>query len=126
MPEAPDAPKVFISYSHDGEAHETKVLDLANRLRDEGVDAEIDQYEVSPPEGWPAWCERKIQRADFVVLVCTELYLRRFDDADPGGGLGVLYEARNIRQLIYDDRAKTGRTSRCCSTVVRPTTFRRR
>jgi len=103
------APKVFISYSHDGEAHETRVLDLTNRLRDEGVDAEIDQHEVSPPEGWPTWCERWIKQADFVVMVCTEFYLRRFDDADPGSGLGVLWEARNIRQLIYDDRAKTGK-----------------
>ena len=51
-------PKVFISYSHDSEAHEDRVLDLANRLREDGIDAEIDQYETSPPEGWPAWCKR--------------------------------------------------------------------
>ena len=102
-------PLVFISYSHDGEAHETRVLDFANRLRDESIDADIDQYEVSPPEGWPAWCEQLIKSADFVLLVCTETYLRSFEDADPGSGLGVLWEARNIRQLVYDDRAKTGK-----------------
>jgi hypothetical protein len=46
----PAAPKVFISYSHDSEAHEDRVLDLANRLRKDGIDAQIDQYETSPAE----------------------------------------------------------------------------
>ncbi len=78
------------------------MLDLANRLREGGIDAENDQYETSPAEGWPAWCARRIEEADFVLLVCTETYRRRFDARDPGKGLGVLYEARTLRQLIYD------------------------
>ncbi|MFO1155679.1 MAG: SEFIR domain-containing protein [Rhodospirillales bacterium] len=105
----PDAPKVFISYSHDGPAHAERVLELANRLREDGLDADLDQYETAPPEGWPAWCEKGIKQADFVLLVCTGTYLRRFDDEDPGKGLGVLYEARTIRQLIYGDRARTSK-----------------
>ena len=32
-------PKVFISYSHDSPDHEARVLTLANRLRDDGIDA---------------------------------------------------------------------------------------
>ncbi len=99
----PAAPKVFISYSHDSEAHEDRVLDLANRLREDGIDAEIDQYETSPAEGWPTWCERRIKSAGFVLLVCTETYLRRVDGEEaPGIGHGVLWEARIIRQLLYD------------------------
>ena len=34
-----NAPKVFISYSWDGEAHENWVLKLATKLRDNGIDA---------------------------------------------------------------------------------------
>jgi hypothetical protein len=97
------APKVFISYSHDSREHEDRVLDLADRLRGGGIDAEIDQYEISPPEGWPAWCERQIKSAGFVLLVCTETYLRRVNGEEaPGIGHGVLWEARIIRQLLYD------------------------
>lgn len=48
-------PKVFISYAHKNQAYEDKVLELANRLRSEGIDAMIDQYEEAPPEGWPRW-----------------------------------------------------------------------
>ena len=35
-------PKVFISYSNDSPEHEAKVLALANRLRDNGIDAVLD------------------------------------------------------------------------------------
>ena len=76
MPDA--APRrVFISYSHDSPEHQDRVLALADRLRVEGVNASIDQYVQSPPEGWADWCEMEIRKSDFVLMVCTETYLRR-------------------------------------------------
>jgi hypothetical protein len=51
-------PRVFVSYSHDTVEHQERVLTFADRLRADGVDAEIDQYNVAPPKGWPLWCER--------------------------------------------------------------------
>lgn len=47
---------------------------LSQRLRSEGVDCHVDQYEMSPPEGWPQWIIRQIERADFVLVVSTETY----------------------------------------------------
>ncbi len=49
MPSNP--PKVFISNSHDSPEHIDRVLALANRLRADGVDAEVDQYEINPAGG---------------------------------------------------------------------------
>jgi hypothetical protein len=96
-------PKVFISYSHDTVEHQERVLGLADRLRADGIDAEIDQYNAAPPEGWPLWCERQIAAADIVLMVCTETYHRRVKgEEQPGQGLGVIWEARIIRQLLYD------------------------
>lgn len=49
-------PKVFISYSHQNVEYENKILEFANRLRSEGIDANIDLYEEAPAEdghvGW--------------------------------------------------------------------------
>lgn len=96
-------PKVFISYSHDTVAHQARVLDLADRLRADGIDAEIDQYNDSPSEGWPLWCARQIEAADIVLMVCTETYHRRVGGEEkPGTGRGVVWEAAIIRQLLYD------------------------
>ena len=67
-------PKVFISYAHKNQAYEDKVLELANRLRSEGIDAMIDQYEEAPPEGWPRWMEHQIMESEFVLVLCEETY----------------------------------------------------
>ena len=96
-------PKVFISYSHDTVEHQERVLGLAYRLRADGIAAEIDQYNTAPPEGWPLWCERQVAASDFVLMVCTETYHRRVSgDEELGKGLGIVWEARIIRQLLYD------------------------
>jgi hypothetical protein len=70
-------PKVFISYSHDSLAHADRVRELSDRLRADGIDCTIDQYEVLPPGGWPRWMDKQIRDADFVLMVCTETYYRR-------------------------------------------------
>ena len=51
----PASPKVFISYSHDSPDHEARVLELSDRLRKEGIDTILDQYESFPPQGWIQW-----------------------------------------------------------------------
>jgi hypothetical protein len=97
------APRVFISYSHDTLEHQERVLDLADRLRADGINVEVDQYTAAPAEGWPLWCERQITAAAVVLMVCTETYHRRVTgDEEQGKGLGVVWEARIIRQLLYD------------------------
>ena len=68
---------VFISYSHDSDDLCDKVLELSNYLRDNGIDSNIDQYEECPPEGWPRWMENQIRTAEFVIVVCTALYLKK-------------------------------------------------
>lgn len=96
-------PKALISYSHDSPEHKDRVLQLANRLRADGIDCAVDQYEMSPAEGWPAWMERRIGEARFVLVVCTETYRRRMEGTAPAGlGHGVRWESQLLRQQIYD------------------------
>ena len=71
------APTVFISYSHDSTEHADRVLAFANQLRKDGVDCILDQYEMSPPEGWPRWMDQHIRTCDFVAMICTETYFLR-------------------------------------------------
>lgn len=97
------APKVFISYSHDSEEHRRNVLAFANRLRRDGVDAMLDQYVSSPEEGWPRWMNRQLEQADFVVLICTETYMRRVEGREePGRGHGVMWESNLVYQYLYN------------------------
>jgi SEFIR domain/AAA ATPase domain len=103
-------PKVFISYSYDSEEHIDRVLELSDRLRDEGVDCNIDLYELSPPQGWYQWTIDEIGKADFVLMICTPQYIRRFETNEENGiGMGVTWEGSIITQELY---AQAGRNSK--------------
>ena len=98
-------PTALISYSHDSPEHEKRVLELCNRLRARGIDAFVDQFlPGAPSEGWPLWMERQIEGRDFTLMVCTEAYRRRFmGDEAAGVGRGVVWEARILRNLLYEN-----------------------
>jgi len=101
---------VFISYSHDSQAHKDRVLGLAKRLRADGVDCIIDSYIQSPPEGWPKWMDRQLKDAQYVLIICTATYWRRvMDEEAPGKGKGVKWESTLTYQYIYDTDAKNTR-----------------
>lgn len=93
-------PIVFISYSHDDEEHQDKVLEFSNKLRGEGIDCVLDQYEESPPEGWPKWMDRGIRKSEFVLLICTETFYNRLAGED-SNGKGVQWESTIIYQHLY-------------------------
>ena len=100
---------VFISYSHDTDEHREKVLALSERLRDDGIHTLLDQYiNGSPKQGWPRWMLDQLDAADYVLVVCTETYYRRFRGHEkPGIGKGVDWEGTLITQEIYDQRSQT-------------------
>jgi WD40 repeat protein len=100
-------PKVFISYTHDSSNHKLRVLALYERLRSEGIDCRIDQLVPSPPEGWARWTRNSIEEADYVLIVCTETYKRRFDGKEePGIGLGAQWEGKIITDALYKSEGK--------------------
>jgi hypothetical protein len=95
-------PRVFISYSHDSPEHADRVLELADRLRAEGIDCHLDQYETSPPEGWPRWMLNQVEAADFVLVICTETYNLRFrGKAESGTGLTAKWGRHKLSLGAY-------------------------
>ncbi|HEX4956001.1 MAG TPA: TIR and AAA domain-containing protein, partial [Thermoanaerobaculia bacterium] len=99
-------PTVFVSYAHEpgNPAHGDRVLALADRLRNDGVPTQLDQYVGVPPKGWQLWMEDEIEAADVVLVVATETYERRRRGREvPGKGLGVRWEGAIISQELYDN-----------------------
>jgi tetratricopeptide (TPR) repeat protein len=98
------SPKIFISYSHDSPEHADRVLELSDHLRADGIDCVLDQYEDSPPEGFPRWMDRQIRDADYVLMICTPTYYRRvMGEEEAGTGHGVAWESTLIYQYIYNE-----------------------
>ncbi len=93
-------PRVFISYSYDSEEHIDRVLAFSDRLRKDGIDCNIDQYERSPAQGWHRWMMDEIENADFVLMICTPQYIRRFRGNEKDE-MGVTWEGSIITEKIY-------------------------
>jgi len=81
-------PRVFISYSHDSAEHKSWVLDFAITLRNRGIDAVLDQWDLKPGDDLPHFMEIELTRCDYILMICTEKYVTK---ANAGEG-GVGYE----------------------------------
>ena len=111
-----DPPRVFISYAQvpgpDNEPGPQSqwVLELANKLRADGVDAVIDRYFDWLQDGWRRWMTEQIEQAKWVLVICTAEYLERFDgDAPADIGRGVRWESQHITQELYDHKFRNKR-----------------
>jgi len=94
--------RVFISYSHEDANHDHSVRELADSLS-RRTDVRFDGYfKGAPREGWPAWTERELSNADYVVLVFSPTYRRRWEGTEPTGvGLGAVWETQMARTRLY-------------------------
>lgn len=81
-------PRVFISYSHDSAEHKGWVLDFATTLRNRGIDAVLDQWDLKPGDDLPHFMETQLDSANYILMICTEKYVEK---ANTGIG-GVGYE----------------------------------
>ncbi len=77
-------PTAFVSYSWDNETHKQWVADIATRLRQDGVDARLDQWHTVPGDQLPRFMEAEIRENQFVIVICTPNYKRK-SDARTGG-----------------------------------------
>ena len=83
---------------------------LSEQLRLDGIECRIDQHEESPEEGWPRWCRNQVQESKFVLVVCTEIYKRRYEGkASPEAGSGSKWEGFIVTQAIYDADGKNNK-----------------
>lgn len=83
------------------------MLELAQQLRRDGVDAELDQFHEDELPHWPRWCGERMrpENADFVLRVCTPEYKRRVEGRAPADvGKGVFWEGTFLHNELYRDK----------------------
>jgi TIR domain len=89
-------PTVFISYAWENDVKRW-VQGFASRLRADGVDARIDQWEIALGDQLTEYMESSIRENDFVPIICTPLYKLKSDSRQ--GGVG--YEGHIITGEVY-------------------------
>lgn len=93
------APRAFVSYAWDDAEHEAWVLQLATRLRSNGVDAVLDKWDTRLGSDLSLFMESGITSADRVIVVCSDQYVAKSDA--PAGGVG--YEKRLLTPRLMRD-----------------------
>jgi hypothetical protein len=79
-------PRVFLSYSHDSEAHRVWMRQLAERLQHGGVEVTLDQWDLRPGGDVVFFMEMGIRDADRVLMVCTANYVAKAEERKGGAG----------------------------------------
>lgn len=97
-------PKVFVSYSHDNTEHKKWILDFAVRLRNNGIDAIIDQWELNAGDDIPSFMERNLENSDYVIMVCTENYVQKANAGKGGVGYEKMIITANFLKSINENK----------------------
>lgn len=79
-------PVVFISYSHDSPEHKRWVYKFAANLMDKGIDVILDQWDLRPGDDVPKFMEKSVDRAQRVLMICTEKYVKKANEGEGGVG----------------------------------------
>jgi hypothetical protein len=93
-------PKVFLSYSHDTLEHKKWVLELASRLRNNGIDAILDQFELQPGDDLPHFMERHLASSDKILMICTDKYVTKANAGQGGVGYEKMIITSNLLERI--------------------------
>ncbi|MGN8649159.1 TIR domain-containing protein [Eubacterium pyruvativorans] len=92
------SPVVFISYSWKCDDYIDQIRSLAEKLRSNGIDVILDQWDLKPGYDKFVFMEKSIEKADKVLIMCDESYAEKANNRR--GGVGV--ETTIITPEVYD------------------------
>jgi hypothetical protein len=94
-------PRAFISYAWSSPTHESWVLNLATRLREDGVDVILDKWDLKPGHDAHKFMEQMVTdpKVTKVIMICDPKYAEKANQRS--GGVGV--ESQIISPEVYSD-----------------------
>jgi hypothetical protein len=97
-------PRVFISYSHDSADHNDWVLQVATILREKGIDANLDRWDLQPGDDLPHFMEQQLDAADYILMICTEKYVKKANDGEGGVGYEKMIITSSLLSKINSNK----------------------
>ena len=87
--------RVFLSYAWESDEFRTWVKALATRLREDGVEARLDDWHLPKNGNIPEFMNREVREADWVLVLCSPGYQQRVRATEDGERVsGVGWESR--------------------------------
>jgi hypothetical protein len=94
--------RLFISYTQSSQAHSEWVASLAAYLRENGVDARLDQWHLRRGMDLPQWMCNELAQAHRVLIVSNEAYAQRANGRHGGVGWETMVIQGDIARLPPD------------------------
>ncbi|MCK4344765.1 MAG: toll/interleukin-1 receptor domain-containing protein [Bacteroidales bacterium] len=79
-------PTAFISYAWESDELKEWVKNLATQLRQNSIDAKLDQWEIVPGDQMPHFMEKSVRDNDYVLIICTPKYKSKSENRIGGVG----------------------------------------
>ena len=98
------APKAFMSYSHDSNEHIGWVLHLSIQLRSSGIDVILDQWDANFGSDLATFIESHMTESDLVFIICTDDYNQKADTGKGGVGYEKMIATRELMIDSQDER----------------------
>lgn len=93
-------PIVFISYARTNPKYQEKIVNFANTLRGNGIDAKLDELELKIGHDLYYFMEQNIKEdADFILLMLNKEFVEKANKRE--GGVGT--ETQIIAKDVYDN-----------------------
>jgi len=93
-------PTVFISYSHDSDAHKKWVIQLATDMRSKGVDVILDHWDLKFGQDLAMFMQQGVSKSDRVLMICTATYVQKSEERKGGVGFEALIVTGELVQTI--------------------------
>jgi len=93
-------PVVFISYSHDSDKHKDWVLQLATKLRSNGVNVILDRWNLKLGSNLASFMERELSKSNRVICICSDTYVNKANKGKGGAG----YEKQIMTAELIQDQ----------------------
>ena len=97
-------PQIFISYSHDSEAHKIWVRQLAEKLEEKDVPTILDQWDLRLGGDLPYFMEQGLANATRILVICTDTYVRKANAGEGGTGYERMILTSHFMKSIASHR----------------------
>jgi hypothetical protein len=105
LPARVDAvPRVFLSYSWEGDEHKAWVRALAERLQKDGIQILFDKWYLKLGQDKLFFMEQAVTQSDFVAIVCTENYAYKANSREGGVGYESMIITGEVAEHMLTDK----------------------
>ncbi|MBB5327804.1 toll/interleukin-1 receptor domain-containing protein [Tunturiibacter gelidoferens] len=98
------APRVFLSYSWEGDEHKAWVRALAERLQKDGIQILFDKWYLKLGQDKLYFMEQAVTQSDFVAIVCTENYAEKANSREGGVGYESMIITGEVAEHMLTDK----------------------